>query len=66
MMVLLRSLASLRLTLGLFVALGGGIMAAHFGGVPFSPAVAACLSGLAINLLAMIVTNPRFRRQIPL
>lgn len=65
-MRLVKTLASLRLTLGLFIALGCGILVAHFGGFRFSPIVAACLAGLACNLLAMIVSNARFRRQLPL
>lgn len=65
-MALLVRLASLRLTAALLAVFGLGILVASLGGLRFSPIVAACLGALALNLLAMIATNPRFRQQGPL
>lgn len=65
-MALIRGLASLRLTIALMAIFCMGILVAHLGGYRFAPLIAACLAALAVNLLAMIITNPRFRRQRPL
>ncbi|MBS1142901.1 MAG: cytochrome c biosis protein ResB [Proteobacteria bacterium] len=65
-MLLIRSLASLSLTAGLLALFCIGVLAAHFGGFSFSPVVAASFGALGINLLAMMLTNPRFRQQRPL
>lgn len=65
-MAILLRLASLRLTAALLAAFGVGVLVADAGGLRFAPIVATCLAALALNLLAMIVTNPRFRRQGPL
>ncbi|MBS1157719.1 MAG: cytochrome c biosis protein ResB [Proteobacteria bacterium] len=60
------ALASLRLTLGVFIFLGLSIMLAYFNEVRTSPWLVLSLSMLAINLLAAIATNQHFRRQLPL
>lgn len=65
-MAVLHRLASLRLTAGLLAVFGLGVLVAHLGGLRFAPIIAACLGALALNLLAMILTNQRFRRQWPL
>lgn len=62
----LARLASLRLTLALLGVLGAAILAAYFGGLRYSPAIAAGLSALAVNLLANLVVTPRLRQQGPL
>jgi cytochrome c biogenesis protein len=62
----LRRVASLRLTAVLMAVFGLGILVAYSGGFSFAPIIAACLGALALNLLAMILTNPRFRQQRPL
>lgn len=59
-------LASLRLTLVLFVVLGLGVLLAHLFELGFALIVATCLALLAINLLATVMTNRRFRQQGPL
>lgn len=66
MIALLLRLASLRLTAALLATFGLGVLAAYLAGLRFSPVVATCLAALALNLLAMIATNPRFRQQGPL
>lgn len=65
-MRLFMRLASLRMTLVLFVVLGVGILVAHVFELGFALFVASCLFLLAINLLATVVTNRHFRRQLPL
>lgn len=65
-MSILHRLASLRLTAVLMVMFCAGILIAYFGNLPFSPVISACLGILAMNLMAMIATNPRFRQQRPL
>lgn len=62
----LRRLASLKLTLVIFVLFGTGVTAAYFGGLPPTWAVAVPLFLFAVNLLAAILFNPAFRRQTPL
>lgn len=62
----LRTLASLRLTLAIFVLLGASVLIAYFNAVRTSPWLVFSLSLLAINLLAAIATNRRFREQLPL
>lgn len=63
---LLPILASLRLTLAIFVFLGCSIVLAYFNEVRTSPWLILSLSMLSINLLAAIATNRHFRRQAPL
>lgn len=63
---LLARLASLKLTLAIFVLLGASIVLAYFAEVRTSPWLILSLSLLALNLLAAIVTNRYFRRQAPL
>lgn len=65
-MVLIRHLASLRLTAFLMALFGTGVFVAHMAGFRFAPVVAACMAALAVNLLCAIGTNPVFRRQWPL
>ena len=63
---LLSLLASLKLTLAIFVFLGVSILLAYFNEVRTSPWLVLSLSLLSVNLLAAIATNPYFRRQAPL
>lgn len=63
---LLLALASLKLTLAIFLLLGVSIVLAYFNEVRTSPWLVISLSLLSINLLAAIATNPYFRRQAPL
>lgn len=63
---LLSMLASLKLTLAIFIFLGVSILLAYFNEVRTSPWLVLSLSLLSINLLAAIATNPYFRRQAPL
>lgn len=63
---LLSILASLKLTLAIFVFLGASIVLAYFNAVRTSPWLILSLSLLAANLLAAIATNRHFRRQAPL
>lgn len=63
---LLVRLASLKLTLAIFLLLGGSVMLAYFSEIRTSPWLVFSLSLLVINLLAAIATNRRFRRQAPL
>lgn len=65
-MSFVNSMASLRLTAALMVMFCTGILVAYLGSFRFAPVIAASFGALAINLLAMIVTNPRFRQQRPL
>lgn len=66
MVIILRHLASLRLTAALLAVFALGVLIAHLGGLRFAPIIAACLGTLALNLLAMIMTSQRFRLQRPL
>lgn len=63
---LLRSLASLRLTLGLLVVLGAAILMAYQSEEWRSWPLALPLLALSANLLAAVATNNAFRRQLPL
>jgi len=65
-MRLLQRLASLKLTLAVFVLLGASITLAYFNEVRTSPWLVFSLSLLAVNLLAAIAVNKHFRRQAPL
>jgi len=65
-MLMMHRLASLRLTATLLVVFCLGILIAYFYDLRFAPVISICLSALALNLLAMMVTNPRFRQQRPL
>jgi cytochrome c biogenesis protein len=56
------ALGSLRLTLVLLLALGGGVVAASFGGWPMTWPVALPLGLLAGNLGVALNTHPVFRR----
>lgn len=62
----LTRLASLKLTLAVFVFLGVSVTLAYFNEVRTSPWLVLSLSLLALNLLAAIATNRHFRRQLPL
>lgn len=62
----LPALASLKLTLAIFVFLGVSIVLAYFNEVRTSPWLILSLSLLSINLVAAIATNRHFRRQAPL
>lgn len=66
LMKVLEKLASLRLTLLLFSVFVAGILIAMLGGFRFALFVTLCLSALAINLLATILTRREFRQQRPL
>lgn len=59
-------LASLKLTLVIFVFLGVSIVLAYFNEVRTSPWLVISLTLLSVNLLAAIATNRHFRRQAPL
>lgn len=61
----LRPLASLRLTVASLIVLGIGVVLAYRGDA-MTWTVAVPLFVLALNLLAAILTNPAFRRQLPL
>lgn len=63
---LLSRLGSLRLTLVIFFLLGVGVLLAYFSEVRTSPWLVFSLFLLAVNLLAAVATNRRFRRQAPL
>ena len=63
---LLRPLASLRLTLAVFVFLAAGVLGAYLSAARTMPFLVAVLALLAINLLAAVASNRRFRRQRPL
>jgi len=60
------ALASLKLTLGIFLFLGISVVLAYFSEVRTSPWLVLALTLLSINLLAAIATNRHFRRQAPL
>jgi len=62
----LQILASLKLTLVIFIFLGVSIVLAYFNEVRTSPWLVMSLSLLSLNLLAAIATNRHFRRQAPL
>jgi cytochrome c biogenesis protein len=62
-MGVLRRLASLRLTFGVFVFFLLGILFSHLVQLRFSPVVIASCFLLAVNLFATLVTNTGFRRQ---
>lgn len=64
-MAFLRALASLRLTAVALIVLLFGVTLAYRGQAITWP-VAVPLFVLALNLLAAILTNPAFRRQLPL
>lgn len=59
-------LASLKLTLAVFILLGASLLLAYFSAVRTSPWLVFSLALLAVNLLAAIATNRHFRRQLPL
>lgn len=63
---LLRSLASLRLTLVLLAVLGVAILLAYQSESWRSWPLAVPLAALSVNLLAAVATNGIFRRQLPL
>lgn len=63
---LLKVLASLKLTLGIFVFLGVSIVITYLNEDRTSPWLVLSLSLLSLNLLAAIATNRHFRRQVPL
>lgn len=60
---MLHRLASLRLTAVLLAVFCLGVLIVYFSGLRFAPFISVCLSALALNLLAMMLTNPRFRQQ---
>jgi predicted ribosomally synthesized peptide with SipW-like signal peptide len=63
---MLGRLASLRLTLVILLLLGVSVTLAYFNEVRTSPWLVLSLALLAVNLLAAVATNRRFRRQVPL
>lgn len=65
-MKLLSHLASLRLTVALLGVFALGILIVMRLGLPFATLVAVCLSALALNLIATLLTRPSFRRRLPL
>lgn len=65
-MSIIHRVASLRLTAALMVMFCTGVLVAYLGGFRFAPVIAVSFCALALNLLAMIVSNPRFRQQRPL
>lgn len=62
-MSVVNRMASLRLTAALMVMFCAGILVAYLGGFTFAPVIASSFGALALNLLAMMLTNPRFRQQ---
>jgi len=62
-MTTLLRLASLRLTLAIFVVFLLGILLAHLAGLSFSPIVTACCFLWALNLIAVLFSHGNFRRQ---
>jgi len=62
-MFMLKKLASLRLTFGVFVFFLLGILFCHLAELRFSPVVVVSCALLAVNLLATLATNKGFRRQ---
>ncbi|CAB1367721.1 cytochrome c biogenesis protein ResB [Denitratisoma oestradiolicum] len=65
-MGVLQLLASLKLTLVILLLLGVSVTLAYFSAVRTSPGLVLSLGLLAVNLLASIATNAKFRRQTPL
>lgn len=63
---LLLRLASLRLTLVILAALGVGVVVAYLSEARTVWALVLPLTACAVNLLAAMVTNGVFRRQLPL
>lgn len=59
----MQRLASLKLSLVIFIALGVCVVLAYHGLVPGTWGLAVPLLLLAVNLLAAVVTRPLFRRQ---
>lgn len=64
--VALRSLASLKLTVAVIVALGAGALATANQWLPPTWALAAPLFVFALNLGAAVLTHPAFRRNLAL
>ena len=65
-LLLLRHMASLRLTLGILVLLALGTVAALSGILPPTWALSVPLALCALNLGSAVATNAAFRRQLPL
>ena len=63
---ILKFLASLKLTLVIFVALGAAILIAYLSETPTTWALAGPLAAFALNLAAAVVANPVFRHQTAL
>lgn len=59
----LERLASLKLTLFVLIAFGGGILLSYGGWMDGTWALAVPLTLFAVNLIAAVVTKPVFRRQ---
>jgi cytochrome c biogenesis protein len=62
----LAALGSLSLTLVALVLLAAGTQASYLGWAPFTWTLSLPLALLAVNLLAAILTNAKFRAQLPL
>jgi cytochrome c biogenesis protein ResB len=62
----LRALASLKLTLLILIALGGGIVLAYLSKSQATWVLVVPLLGFALNLCAAMLSNPAFRRSPPL
>lgn len=64
--MILKFLASLKLTLVILAALGAAIVVAYLSETPSTWALAGPLAAFAVNLAAAVVTNPVFRYQAAL
>lgn len=62
----LGALASLKLTLAILAALGGGTMVAYLSEARTTWALVLPLAAFSVNLAAAVATNPVFRRQTAL
>ncbi len=64
--MILKFLASLKLTLVILAALGVAVLTAYLSETPTTWALAGPLAAFAVNLAAAVVTNPVFRHQTAL